>query len=160
MGIVAGLVVAQAVLVGAAVAPRLSARLTGEEYAMRVAPIDPIDPFRGAYVTLDYPDLRPDRPGRLGRSDPLRADGIPAGEVFVSLVRDGETWVAADYLPQAPASGPFIRCEYDGWSLSCGIESWFADQREALRLEREVADGAVATVRVDSRGNAAIVDLR
>ena len=37
--------------------PPLSARLTGEEVALRVEPIDPIDPFRGAYVDLGYPDL-------------------------------------------------------------------------------------------------------
>ncbi len=47
----------QLALVGVAVAPRLSARLTGDEYRLRVAPVDPIDPFRGAYVDLDYPDL-------------------------------------------------------------------------------------------------------
>ena len=48
----------QLALVGVAVAPRLSARLTGDEYRLRVAPVDPIDPFRGAYVDLDYPDLQ------------------------------------------------------------------------------------------------------
>ena len=52
-------VVAQLACVGAAVAPQLSSRLTGEDYRMEVRPIDPIDPFRGAYVTLDYPGLRP-----------------------------------------------------------------------------------------------------
>ena len=41
--------------------------------------------------------------------------------------------------------------------MSCGIESWFTDQDEAKRLEAEVADGAVATVKIDDRGNAAIV---
>ena len=59
----------QAALVGVAVAPQLSARVTGDTYLFRVAPLDPIDPFRGAYVTLDYPDLQTDRSTarRLGR---------------------------------------------------------------------------------------------
>ena len=57
VGIIA---VSQLALVGLAVAPQLSARLTGDTYLVRVAPVDPIDPFRGAYVALDYPDLRHD----------------------------------------------------------------------------------------------------
>ena len=46
----------QLALVGAAVAGPLSARLTGQELLLEVEPVDPIDPFRGAYVDLDYPD--------------------------------------------------------------------------------------------------------
>ncbi len=48
----------QLALVPLAVAGPLSARLTGEEYLLEVAPVDPIDPFRGAYVALSYPGLR------------------------------------------------------------------------------------------------------
>jgi hypothetical protein len=44
--------------------------------------------------------------------------------------------------------------------LRCGIESLFASQDEARRLERDLADGAVARVKVDRRGNAAVVGLR
>ena len=57
---VALVAVSQLVLVGVAVAPQLSARLRGDTYLLEVAPIDPVDPFRGAYVALDYPDLRHD----------------------------------------------------------------------------------------------------
>ena len=46
----------QLALVGVGVAPQLSARATGDTYLVRVAPVDPIDPFRGTYVALDYPD--------------------------------------------------------------------------------------------------------
>jgi uncharacterized membrane-anchored protein len=112
--------------------------------------VDPIDPFRGAYVDLSYPDLRP-------------ADGGPTlpedGTTFVPLVREGDFWVAGGYETERPADGPYLRCDSDGWDLSCGIESWFTGQDDARRLEAEVADGAVATVRVDDRGNAVIVDL-
>jgi hypothetical protein len=44
--------------------------------------------------------------------------------------------------------------------LRCGIESLFASQDEARRLEQDLADGAVARVRIDGRGNAAVVGLR
>lgn len=65
----------QLVLVGVAVAPSLSARVTGEEYRLAVAPVDPVDPFRGAYVTLSYPALTA-----------ARGDGSSmSGTVFVPL---------------------------------------------------------------------------
>ena len=60
IAVTAVIAVSQLALVGVGVAPQLSARLTGDTYLMTVAPLDPIDPFRGAYVALDYPDLRHD----------------------------------------------------------------------------------------------------
>ena len=82
--------VTQLALVGVGVAPQLSARLAGDTYLMNVAPIDPLDPFRGAYVALDYPDLRHDdsqsfvEPG-LGALD----DG-ESGDVFITLEKRGD----------------------------------------------------------------------
>src|SRR5690606_23157401 len=57
--LVAGVAVAQLALVAVGVAPQLSARTSGETYRFAVSPVDPIDPFRGAYVDLQYPDLEP-----------------------------------------------------------------------------------------------------
>ena len=54
---IAGVALAQALMVGLGVAPQLSARLAGDSYVVRVGLLDPIDPYRGAYVSLDYPDL-------------------------------------------------------------------------------------------------------
>jgi uncharacterized membrane-anchored protein len=146
---VAVVAVLQLVIVGVAVAPRLSAYARGEEYLLRVAPVDPIEPFRGAYVDLSYPDLQP----ATGAEPPGE------GRVFVALVRDGDYWVSAGYETDRPTDGPYLTCESDGFGVSCGIESWFTDQAEARRLESELADGAAATVRIDDRGNAAIVAL-
>jgi len=151
VALVAVVALVQAVLVVVAVAPRLSAHVRGEEYRFRVAPLDPIDPFRGAYVTLSYPDLQPG--GRRMTRE------VPEGTVYVPLVADGEFWKADGFESSRPEDGPYLTCDSSGWSLSCGIESWFTDQDEAQRLEREVADGAVATVLVDDRGNAAVVAL-
>ena len=146
----AGLCVVQALLVAGAVWPQLSARLTGQEVLLEVAPVDPIDPFRGAYVQLSYPGL----PQGGQRS-------LPDGTVFVPLERSGAggLWTGTRVQSDAPEQGPYLRCESDGWQLRCGIESLFASQDEALRLERELADGAVARVRVDDRGHAAILDV-
>ena len=145
---VATAVAVQAVLVVTAVLPRLSARLTGEDYLVRVAPVDPIDPFRGAYVRLHYPDLAP----------PEFVGGL-TGDVFVPLVRDGRLWRGGRPVDDRPARGPYIVCRYDG-ELRCGIESLFLPQDEAWSLERALAsEGAVARIRVDGRGNAAVIGV-
>ena len=151
LGLLAVLAAVQLSIVGVAVAPRLSAHLRGDEFRLQVAPIDPIDPFRGAYVDLSYPGLQPGR--RAARNE------LPEGEVFLPLVQDGDYWRAEGYLSERPDQGPYITCDSTGWSMSCGIESWFTDQAEARRLEAIVQGGAVATVKVDDRGNAAIVAI-
>lgn len=147
-------------LVAAAVAPQLSARLSGEEIALRVEPLDPIDPFRGAYVALSYPDLqRNDSEGADGAGLGSMEDG-ERGDVFVTLERDGEAWRAASFSRERPDTTPYLACTDRGWQIDCGIDSWFLPQDEAAALERDVAGGTViATVRVDGRGHAALVDL-
>ena len=145
--------VAQSLLVGAAVWPQLSARVTGEVYELAVAPVDPIDPFRGAYVALSYPALEP----------PPTADRpLPSGTVFVPLRRTegSSVWTGGAARQLRPADGPYLRCDSEGWRLDCGIGSLFASQDEARRLEVELADGAVARVRIDRRGNAALLGLQ
>jgi hypothetical protein len=145
--------VVQLALVPLAVMGPLSARVAGEDYLLEVAPVDPVDPFRGAYVALDYPGLP------NGRQLPDRG-GPDAGAVYVPLERSGEVWVGSRPVTERPGSGPFLRCHSDGWQLSCGIESWFLPQDEALAMERAVGNGrAVATVKIDARGNAALVDV-
>jgi uncharacterized membrane-anchored protein len=136
--------------VGAAVAPRLSARLTGDEYRLRVEPVDPIDPFRGAYVALGYPDIRAN----------AEDDGSDLGALYVTLVQEGDVWVAGEYLDERPTGVPYLACDDRGWDTSCGIESLFLPQDEAAALEKDVAGGEmVAVVKVDGRGNAALVGL-
>lgn len=139
-------------LVAAAVAPQLAARAVGAEYRLRVAPVDPIDPFRGAYVTLDYPDLAP--PGSPEETVP------GSGPVFIALQERDGLWRGVSVGDRPPAQGPYLRCRDEGWRLRCGIESWFVPQERAARLEEAVRGGhAVAVVRIDDRGDAAIVDL-
>lgn len=141
-------------LTGVAVYPQLSARLIGDEITLRVAPIDPIDPFRGAYVDLQYPDLN-----RLGsRRDDGLGDG-ERGDLFITLRQDGEVWVADSRTRTRPAGGLYLACTDHSWEVRCGIESWFLPQEDAAAMEEAVGDGALATVKVDSRGHAALVDV-
>jgi uncharacterized membrane-anchored protein len=153
------LLLLQLVLVGVGVWPQLSARATGDEIRLRVQPLDPIDPFRGAYVTLSYPDLvRNESTGDAGGMGSME-DG-DSGEVFAVLRRDGELWAAERWTRERPDDGLYLRCSDRGWQIECGIESWFLPQDEARAMEDDIRTGdVVATVKVDSRGNAALVDV-
>lgn len=145
-------VAVQATLVGASVAPQLSARLTGDTYQLRVAPLDPIDPFRGAYVTLGYPDLQ---------RDDVTRDNDEGGPVFLTLVDDDGVMVADSIDSERPSGDqPYLRCHDSGWQLECGIESFFLPQDEAAAMEDTLRDGAIAEVRIDGRGHAALIDVR
>ncbi|MEO6585711.1 MAG: GDYXXLXY domain-containing protein [Knoellia sp.] len=147
--LVVGAVVLQLFLVIVAVLSPLSARLTGEEIQLRVAPVDPLDPFRGAYVQLGYPDL----PG------PTELDSL-RGEAWVPLTRTGDVWVGGPVQRTRPGSGLFLRCNDSNWRLACGIDNWFLPQDKAAALEQAVREqSAVANVRVDSRGNAALMGV-
>jgi uncharacterized membrane-anchored protein len=153
------LLVAQLGLVAVGSWPQLSARTTGEEIQLRVRPVDPIDPFRGAYVALAYPDLRVDGPG--GRRAGLGSmDDGENGTVYIALREEDGVWVAEDWTRERPDDGTYLRCDDRFWQIDCGIESWFLPQDEALALEKAVQRGTVtATVKVDGRGNAAIVGV-
>lgn len=138
----------QILLIGVAIAPQASARLTGETYVVRVGPLDPIDPYRGAYVALDYPDLH----ARESESD--------RGPVYITLRHEGEVWVADDFLRTRPDGGPYLACMDDGWQVHCGIESYFLPQDSARAMEMNLSDGAFAELKVDSRGHAALLHVR
>ena len=137
-------VAAQVVILGVVAAPRLVVRLTGTEYRLRVQPVDPIDPFRGAYVALGYPGFEAGE----------RADG----RVYVTLRRDGDAWVGDRVGEDRPAA-PYVACHSDGWRLRCGIDSWFVSQDHAREVEQRLADGGVARVRIGWGGRAVLVGL-
>ena len=150
------------VLPAIGVAPQLQARFLGEEYVVRVAPVDPIDPFRGAYVDLGYPDLQV--PPKAEDDDDWDGMGVledgERGDVFIPLEKKGDVWVAADHLRQRPEGGPYLTCSDRDWRITCGIESLFLSQDKARDVEQAVNEGdMVATIRVDGRGHAALISV-
>lgn len=160
---VVGVVVTSLALLAVALWPQLSARFTGDEIVLRVQPVDPIDPFRGAYVDLDYPDLPRQQ---FDEANPVTEEEQQAldaarGTAYVPLRQQGEVWVGGEIVRTAPTDGLYLTCDDSSWRLRCGIESWFVPQDEARALEEAVRDGrAVATVRVDGSGHAALVDVQ
>ena len=159
---VAAACAASLALVGVAVWAPLSARLTGQEVTLRVAPVDPMDPFRGAYVDLSYPDL-PSSQGASGELSESEAEAFDEarGTAYVPLTQRGEVWVGGPVQRTEPADGVYLTCDDSSWRLECGIESWFLPQDEARALEDAVRGGtAVATVKVDGSGHAALTGIR
>lgn len=150
------MILAGLALVAVGVFPQLSARLGGDDYQLRVAPLDPNDPFRGAYVALTYPDLN-----LQDTVDALSTDRMERQEFYISLERNGEVWIAGKAGTTRPEDGPYLACTTREFPASCGIESWFLPQDKARDLEQAVRDGkAIAVVRIDGRGNAVLVDVR
>jgi uncharacterized membrane-anchored protein len=143
--LLAALVLQVALLVWVS-APRLSPRLNGDEYRVLVRAIDPVDPFRGRYVDLDYRiAIHPQE---------------PEGRVWVPLERRrNDRWRLGEAVGKRP-DGPVLRCEADDGGVDCGIESFFASEDRARQLDRALRDrGAIARLKVDGAGRAAIVGL-
>lgn len=154
------LAVAQMALVGVAVAPQLSARTTGDTYNFRVTPVDPIEPGRGRYVQLHYPDLQ------VGVTDDWETrpsigiiDDGRQGTVYLRLVEDDGVWGVDGFTRTRPDGGHFIKCDDSSWEVRCGIESLFVSENRAPELEQQMADGAYAEVRIDRYGNASVIDI-
>ncbi|MGW4643074.1 GDYXXLXY domain-containing protein [Sphaerisporangium sp. NPDC004334] len=145
---VAAALLLQMALLVVVLRPQLSARLSGAEYRLAAGPVDPVDPFRGAYVMLTYPGLP-------------SAEGQAAGRVYVRLVRDGALWKGAGVERRRPAAGPYLACRTGGYgNLRCGIDSLFLPEDKARRVGSELAaDRAAAVVKIDDEGNAALIDV-
>lgn len=144
-------------MVGAAALPLL----TGTEINVRTVPIDPRDLFRGNYARLGY------------EFSMIDADALPAqpvvrvGEVvYVSLQQaDDGLYALASASLQKPVSGLFLRgrVEYstgEQYSVLYGIEAYFASYEEAIELERQLRDRAVATLAVSADGRARLKSIQ
>jgi uncharacterized membrane-anchored protein len=120
----------------------------GTEVTLRTVPVDPLDLFRGRYVTLRYEiSALPTPPGSK-----------PGDTVYVALRRDGDRWVGDRATRERPA-GTFIRGTVTDGSIRYGIETYYADEDEAPRLESEARDGLDVRVVLDDDGKARIEGL-
>jgi uncharacterized membrane-anchored protein len=115
---------------------------TGTEVTLRTVPVDPIDLFRGRYVTLRY---------ELSRLS-LPEGTEPGDRVYVPLHRSGEHWTGMRALRGRPEGGTFIRGTVSTTGIVYGIETYFADEDEARRLERRAGELLVHVVLDDDGG--------
>jgi uncharacterized membrane-anchored protein len=141
------LVAAQLVLPLAMIGVNEVALATGEKVTLMTEPIDPLDPFRGRYVELNYEIAR-------------LPEYAPAGPVYVELEREGDRWVVYDVHAFHPhGDRPVIRGDArDGFAVY-GIETYYADEDEAPRLER-LQGRLLVDVVLDDDGRARIDEVR
>jgi uncharacterized membrane-anchored protein len=122
---------------------------TGDEVTLRTVPVDPIDLFRGNYVTLRY------EISTLGVEEGIR----PGDSVYVPLYEQGSSWTGSFGYASPPPAGKYIRGtahHVDGQraSIEYGIETYYADEEEAHALE--LAGTLLVTVSVEDGGQARI----
>lgn len=153
-------------------------RWTGEPIRVAVQPVDPRDLFRGNYARLGYDFSRvssvlwqQDMPPRRGQV------------VYVGLAQDEDgQWQAQTLTASPPAQGTFLRGRFrypvqapnvriedeqgvrwqasgapHHYQIEYGIEAWFAPKQKAQALERQLRNGATATLYIADNGRAALV---
>ena len=122
---------------------------SGDEITLRTVPVDPVDLFRGNYVTLRY---------EISTVQVTR--GVRPGDgVYVPLYESAGTSTGSVGFPSAPSDGTFIRGTVrrvaDGTAdVEYGIETYYADEQDAHALER--AGSLLVTVVVGDDGQARI----
>lgn len=128
----------------------------GTRVQLEVVPVDPLDLARGAYVALRY-DLE---------SLDLPAGAESGDEVYIELRRpssEGEAWTAVrtatdpnDFTdPDA-----YIKLRVNERSIdTTRIGTFYEEADKAQRLERELADGGVADIVLESDGTPLLVDV-
>jgi uncharacterized membrane-anchored protein len=141
------LVAAQAVLPLALIAWNEQALASGTHVTLKTAPVDPVDPFRGRYVTLNYEISA--IPSGVG----------PSAVVYVPLSDGGEAWIGGTPTSTQPDEGVFIRGRVgQSGRIEFGIERYFTDEDEARRLE--AAGPLLVDVVLDEHGAARIAGVR
>jgi uncharacterized membrane-anchored protein len=117
----------------------------GEDVVLRTVPVDPIDLVRGRFVELRYE---------------ISSLSAPEGStVYVPLHREGDRWTGGVALTTKPDDGVFIRGRATSRGIVYGIETYYADEDEARRLEREAREGLDVRVSIDGDGQARIEGL-
>lgn len=143
--------------------------LTGKSIDLAVHPIDPNDLLRGQYVRLEYDISKI----KLKHNFELKNNDT----AYVSLVKDPDTNIYnfKNISKTRPENDLYIKGKihriYNSYRrnsdynfeiyINYGIENFFTNEKEAKRLESELSKkGGIATVIVDSNGNARVKNVR
>lgn len=114
--------------------------MTGDKIVLATQPVDPFDPFRGQYMTINYEI-----------STLSDVDGFEAGDtVYVSLKEDDEgIWRKESVSRTKPHSGSFIKGKVTNLRgntvrVKYGIEQFFFERRAKLPTENITVEVSVA----------------
>ena len=137
----------------------------GEVIYLRTAPMDPVDPFRGNYVRLDFDISRVPTNLVRGGLTGISVEEARQGRLVYAVLKQTEGGVARlDYLSDAkPAGGLFLRGRLDRYwqgavlPVRYGLEAFFAQpdkakQMENLRRRGEIQVPLEMEVAVSSKG--------
>lgn len=163
---------------------RESTLLSGENVWLKTEPIDPLDPLRGQYVTLNYeisdpsPNLYSERLMEelkaLGESEESRSHSrkYPSSiiPVFVSLSSDKRNVAHATKVDtEPPKNGLFLKGEINAtrsWrrnTITYGIESYYVEQGKGPDIESRARDNPRSlemNIRINKKGTAVIESFR
>jgi uncharacterized membrane-anchored protein len=143
------LVAAQLILPLGMIGVNELALATGTKVTLLTEPIDPLDPFRGRYVALNYEI-----------SNLVDWRGRPGAVVWVELTKRGDRHVVHRVHTSRPDTDrPVIRGQVRNGRVEYGIETYYADEDEALRLE-QLQGRLLVDVVVDDDGKARIDGVR
>lgn len=152
-------VVAQVFILVGMVALAAKPLWTGQEIRVATRPIDPRSLFRGNYARLNY-DFSVLPESAFGENS-----GWRRGEPVYVTLQPGENglYEYASASWQKPDNGVFLKGRlqntYGSKRVKYGLEAWFAPKEDALRLEDELRDGAVAVLMIDGSGKAALKEI-
>ena len=152
-------VVVQVVLIGSAIVAPLAIHLSGQTVFLETRPVDPRALIRGDYVVIDYsigddvawPDVDREMTGR---------------EVFITVTQSRPAqFVAAEFARPSLGQGEACvrgRLFVSGTTVRVlfpQISQFFVPEGEGRVLERDLAEGLLARVKVSSGCNAVLVGL-
>lgn len=164
------ILVAMTLFLGAMTGLQLNARSSGTEVLLAARPIDPRDLFRGYYVRIGL-DISELDAAELDGAD----DFAPGDRIFVTIEADADgVWLPVSLARNRPAEGvavqgrvtsvreagewdreedrfgPFISARYN-------LESYFADEAEAKRLETKLREGAFRVIAAVGPDGSAVI---
>ncbi len=153
-------VAAQFLILAAVPAQKIYTRAVGRSVMLKIRPVDPYNILSGYYVTLNY---EISNPSSFGES----AGSYRGEQVYAILERrDDGLWRPVSLSKSYPANLPenriAIRGRYSYWRIEYGIEEFFIPETQRAEIEqglRKNPDQARVEVKVDSKGNAALVRL-
>lgn len=137
--------------------------IIGEEIRLKVQPVDPRDFLRGQYVSLNYD---------ISNIDVKKSENFVTGQtVFTVLQKNGETYTLKRISTNKPAETPFIKGQinhikwnsgdnkkdYNTLNIRYGIENVFVKEKEAKNIEKRLAKGGIAIIKLDRNGVAKVL---
>lgn len=139
-------------------------RWTGKTIYLPIRPVDPYDIMSGYYAQLQYDMSNPWR-----ERPQLIPESLAGTRVYAVLVEGPDRlWRPVSYAwGEPPKSMPpgavILKGRHEGWQhLEFGIEEFYVAEKRRRELDQLLTDrkvSPVAEVRVDARGDAALVRL-